>query len=92
MVTAVTPDNRLLKFPVDYPIKVVGRHDAQLRPRIDAIMVKHAPDTDHSRTTARPSGNGNFIALSYVIVARSREQLTALATELAKAEGVTMVI
>ena len=85
-------DTELLKFPTDYPIKVVGRSDPQLRGRIDAIMLRHAPDLEQARTQERPSANGNFIAISYTIVARSREQVVAIATELAAADGVMMVI
>jgi uncharacterized protein len=86
------PDKALLTFPTDYPIKVVGKSIAELRPRIDAIMLRHAPDLDHLRTQERPSGKGNFVSITYVIVARSREQVIALATELAAADGVVMVI
>ena len=81
-----------LQFPTDYPIKVVGRQEPALRPRIDAILQRHAPDIDVASGSERPSGNGNFIAISYVIVARSREQVVALVGELSTAEGVMMVI
>lgn len=88
----MSPNNALLKFPTDYPIKVVGRKDSALRSRIDAIVQTHAPDVDQTRTVERPSGNGKFIAISYIVVARSREQVIALVTELAACDGVVMVI
>lgn len=81
-----------LKFPTDYPIKVLGRPSDEFRARVHAIMLKHAPDLETSRMTERLSEKGNFIAITYVIVAQSREQVTALATELAQCESVTMVI
>ena len=82
----------LLTFPTDYPIKVVGHHEATLRARVDAIMLQHAPDLDLGCSHERASGQGNFLAISYVFVARSQEQVVALATELAATDGVVMVI
>jgi putative lipoic acid-binding regulatory protein len=85
-------DLKLLTFPVDYPIKVVGRAGSLLRAEIDAIMQRHAPDLDATLTSERHSGNGNYLSISYTIVARSEAQVTALATELAAQPHVIMVI
>ena len=82
----------LLQFPTDYPIKVVGRPSAEFRARIHAVVLKHAPDVETDRITERLSENGNFLSISYMIVAQSREQVVALARDLAAAEGVLMVI
>lgn len=85
-------DSELLRFPTDYPIKVLGRPSPEFRTRVHGIMLRHAPDLDPERISERLSGNGNFVAISYVICARSREQVTALATELSACEQVLMVI
>ena len=82
----------LLRFPTDYPIKVVGRPSAEFRARIHAVVLKHAPDVETDRITERLSENGNFLSISYTIVAESREQVVALARDLAAADGVLMVI
>jgi putative lipoic acid-binding regulatory protein len=84
--------SKLLKFPTDYPLKVVGRADETLRSRADAIIAKHAPDFDLSKATERRSANGNFLSISYMIHAQSREQVTALAAELSSCEAVLLVI
>ncbi len=81
-----------LVFPTDYPIKVVGRREAGLRGRIDAVMLRHVPDLVDARISERASGQGNFVSITYTIVARSREQVIALVTELAATDGVMMVI
>jgi putative lipoic acid-binding regulatory protein len=81
-----------LQFPTEYPIKVLGRPSDEFRARVHAIMLKHAPDLEPSRITERLSEKGNFIAVTYVIVAQSRLQVTSLATELAACDLVTMVI
>ena len=81
-----------LIFPTDYPIKVVGRREPSLRPRVDAVLRRHAPDLTEDRIRERESGQGNFVSVTYTIVARSREQVIALVEELAATEGVVMVI
>ncbi len=81
-----------LRFPTDYPIKVVGRSDAALRARVDAVVLRHVTDLEAGRVSERASGAGNFVSITYVIVARSREQIVALVAELASTEGVVMVL
>ena len=82
----------LLQFPTDYPIKVVGRPSAEFRAHIHAIVIKHAPNVETDRITERLSENGNFLSISYMIRAESREQIVALAKALTSAEGVLMVL
>jgi putative lipoic acid-binding regulatory protein len=90
--TAPAPQQELLQFPTDYPIKVVGRPSPEFRARIHAIFIQHAPNVETDRITERLSENGNFLSISYTIVAESREQVVALAKDLAAADGVLMVI
>ena len=82
----------LLQFPTDYPIKVVGRPSPEFRAHIHAIFLKHVPNIETDRITERLSENGNYLSISYIIVAESREQVTALATDLGAADGVIMVL
>ena len=49
-------------------------------------------DLTEDRIHERESGQGNFVSITYTIVARSREQVIALVEELAATEGVVMVI
>jgi putative lipoic acid-binding regulatory protein len=82
----------LLTFPTDYPIKIVGRPSAEFRARIHAVVIKHVPDVETDRISERLSENGNFLSISYTIVAKSREQVVALAKDLTSTEGVLMII
>jgi uncharacterized protein len=92
MVSEQPSGEELLKFPTDYPIKVVGRPSAEFRAHIHAIVVRHVPGVETDRITERLSENGNFLSISYMIRAESREQVIALAKDLTAAEGVLMVI
>lgn len=82
----------LLRFPTDYPIKVVGRPSDEFRDRVRAIMLRHAPGLDTARISERLSENGNFLSISYVIVAESSEQVIALVNDLKACEGVLTII
>lgn len=82
----------LLQFPTDYPMKVVGRPSDEFRARVHAIMLRHAPGLDTDRVTERLSENGNFLSISYVIVAESSAQVVALVKDLKGCEGVLTII
>jgi putative lipoic acid-binding regulatory protein len=82
----------LLQFPTDYPIKIVGRPSDEFRARVHGIMLRHAPNLDADRVTERLSENGNFLSISYVIVAESGDQVIALVNDLKAADGVLMTL
>lgn len=86
------PRAPLLRFPTDYPIKVVGRAGDDVRAQADAIMAAHVPDLDSSRVSERLSANGNFLCVSYVIHASSAEQVSALAAALKACKAFLLVI
>jgi len=84
--------NELLAFPTDYPIKVMGRPSDEFRARVHAIMLQHVPALDPDRITERLSENGNFLSISYLIVAESREQIESLVAALKACEGVLLLL
>ena len=82
----------LLKFPVAYPIKVVGRRSVGLRAAIDAIVREHVPDLTNDQITERESNQQHFLSITYTINAQSREQIVALANALQASKDVIMLI
>jgi putative lipoic acid-binding regulatory protein len=86
------PQLSLLQFPTDYPIKVLGRPSDEFRARVHAAMLRHAPKLDVDRVTERLSENGNFLSISYMIVAESSEQVIALVNDLKATEGVLTIL
>jgi putative lipoic acid-binding regulatory protein len=86
------PKKELLEFPTDYPIKIVGRPSAEFRAHVHAVVLKHVPNVDPDRITERLSENGNFLSISYTLVAESREQIIALANDLKAIDGVLMIL
>lgn len=82
----------LLKFPVDYPIKVVCRRSDGLRQRIDAIVHQHVPDLVASQISERASKQLHFLSITYTINAQSSDQVVALANALQACPDVVMLI
>ena len=81
----------LLKFPVEYPIKVVGRRSENLRANIDAIVRAHVPDLEDSQITERESNQQHFLSITYTFTAQSREQIVELAKALQANKDVIML-
>lgn len=81
-----------LEFPSDFPIKVMGRRDGNLRALTQAIIERHAGALDESSVRTRTSSDGNFLALTYTVRASSREQLDAIYGELSACKSVLMAL
>jgi len=82
----------LQEFPSDFPIKVMGRRDGELRALTQAIVERHAGPLNEANVKTRTSADGNFVALTYTIRAQSREQLDALYRELTACKSVLMAL
>lgn len=82
----------VLEFPTDYPIKVIGRASDELRARVHAVVLRHAPALEAERISERLSDNGNFLSISYTLLAESREQIEALTAELRVCDGVMVLL
>jgi putative lipoic acid-binding regulatory protein len=82
----------ILTFPCSFPIKAFGRSSADFESIVTEIVRRHAPDLPANAVTSRPSGAGNYLAVTATITARSREQLDALYMELTSHEQVLMVL
>jgi putative lipoic acid-binding regulatory protein len=82
----------LQTFPSDVPIKVMGRHDSDLRVLTQAIIERHAGPLPDTRVRTRTSGDGNFLALTYMVHAESRAQLDAIYRELTACNSVLMAL
>jgi putative lipoic acid-binding regulatory protein len=80
------------EYPSDFPIKVMGRHDSDLRALTQAIVERHAGPIADSQVKTRTSSDGNFLALTYTVHATSREQLDKIYRELTACKSVLMAL
>ena len=82
----------LQEFPSEFPIKVMGRHDSDLRALTQAIIERHTGPMNDSSVRVRTSGDGNFLAVTYMVLATSREELDAIYRELTACKSVLMAL
>ena len=80
------------EFPSDFPIKVMGRQDSDLRALTQTIIERHAGPLAESSVRTRTSADGNFLALTYLVRATSCEQLDAIYRELTACKSVLMAL
>jgi putative lipoic acid-binding regulatory protein len=85
-------ETSLMEFPSDFPIKVMGRRDSDLRALTHDIVERHAGPLNEANVKTRTSADGNFVALTYTIRAQSREQLDAIYRELTACKSVLMAL
>jgi putative lipoic acid-binding regulatory protein len=81
-----------MEFPSQFPIKVMGRHDSDLRALTQTIIERHSGPILDSSVRTRTSADGNFLALTYLVLANSREQLDAIYRELTACKSVLMAL
>ena len=82
----------LLKFPCDFPLKVMGRHNDEFRSIALGIVHKHVEQAAVTSIEERPSKDGKYLSLTYNLKASSKEQLDALYVELTSCEKVLIVL
>jgi hypothetical protein len=82
----------LLEFPSEFPLKIMGRSRDGFAQMVHDIVRKHAPDYDGATMELRPSSSGNYLSVTCVITATSKEQLDALYRELSAHPDIAMVL
>ena len=85
-------EESLLKFPTDFPIKVMGKTQPDFAQTILALVQRHAPDFPAEAVEMRGSREGRYVSLTFTINAKSREQLDRLYRELTEHPMVAMVL
>jgi putative lipoic acid-binding regulatory protein len=83
-------DEDPLRFPGEFPIKVMGRDSESFRTLTLAIVERHAGPIPAERISERSSSRGRFLALTYTIRAQSRAQLDRIYQDLTDS-GVVLV-
>lgn len=81
-----------MQFPMDFPIKVMGKRVDGFAEEVVAVVSIHAPDFDAATLEMRTSRNGNYLSVTATIRAESRPQLDALYQALSSHPLVTLVL
>lgn len=71
-------DESLIEYPCDFPIKIMGKAGQDFTQITLSIVKYHAPDFDETTMEIRSSTGGNYLSITCIIRATSRNQLDAL--------------
>jgi putative lipoic acid-binding regulatory protein len=74
----IPPEQSLIEYPSDFPIKVMGPTHIDFASTITLLVLGFDPTFHAGKMAARPSGKGNYTGLTVTVRAVSREQLDAL--------------
>jgi uncharacterized protein len=88
----MAPEETLLEFPCVFPIKAMGRADADISGVVMEIVRRHAPGFDETAVTLRPSSGGKWVAVTLTIEATSKAQLDAIYTDLTAHEQIVWAL
>ncbi|MCB5364634.1 DUF493 family protein [Pusillimonas sp. CC-YST705] len=74
----IPPEDSLIEYPSQFPIKVMGKSHPELTPTLTAVVLEFDPEFDPVTVEVRPSSKGNYVGLTFTVTATSREQLDNL--------------
>lgn len=86
------PGEGPFQFPCRFPIKAMGRAEADIEAIVVAIVGRHAPGFDAAAVRVRPSSGGKWLAVTVTIEAESQAQLDAIYRDLTAHESVVWAL
>jgi putative lipoic acid-binding regulatory protein len=88
----MSESSTLLEFPCAFPIKAMGRSAADFEEIVSRIVFRHAQLFAGEQVYTRPSGSGNFLSVTIVVEAQSKNQLDQIYQDLTACEQVLMAL
>jgi uncharacterized protein len=85
-------DTTLLEFPTDFPIKVMGKADADFRSLVIGILSQHFGEIDVGSIEERASSAGRYLGITVTVRAESKEQLDAVYRDLTSCQRVLVAL
>ncbi len=77
-MSAIPPEESLIQYPSDFPIKVMGKTHPELAQTLTQVVLQFDAGFNAATVEMRPSRSGNYIGLTFTVRATSREQLDNL--------------
>lgn len=74
----IPPEQSLIEYPSQFPIKVMGANVVGFAEAIVRVAQQFDPGFDAGSIETRPSKAGNYLGVTITITATSREQLDEL--------------
>jgi putative lipoic acid-binding regulatory protein len=85
-------ETSLLEFPCRFPIKAMGRQNDDFESVVKEIVRRHANLWPQEPIRCTPSKAGNFVSVTAVVNAQSKDQLDAIYQDLTDCEQVLMAL
>lgn len=83
---------KLINFPCEFPIKIMGLANDTFEGIVVAILNQHVPDLGEGAIVSKLSKGGKFTSITVTINARSQKQLDDLYRALSKDPNILMVL
>jgi putative lipoic acid-binding regulatory protein len=80
----------LLRFPCDFPIKVMGRAAPGFDSLVVGIVRRRVPELGEGAVSVRDSRGGRYVAVTVTVRAESQAQLDAIYRDLSASPDVLM--
>jgi putative lipoic acid-binding regulatory protein len=81
-----------LKFPTEFPLKIIGINEEGFKPMVLEILHRHVPDLDEREISQHMSSGGKYCSVAVSFIAKSRKQVDDLYIELTHNEKVKWVL
>lgn len=75
-------EETFFEFPCQFPIKAMGKADVELPVIVTEIVRRHVIEMDKVTLKTKPSRDGNFVSVTVIIEATSKQQLDAIYQDL----------
>lgn len=74
----IPPEESLIEYPSDFPIKVMGKSHPEFAQVLTEVVLRYDPGFDPATIELRASKGGNYLSVTFTVRATSREQLDDL--------------
>ncbi len=88
----VPKEQKLLDFPCDFPIKMMGREQPEFRDAAVALIERHTGKIRSDAIRTALSRNGNFLSITITIKARNQQQLDNIYSDLSAHEEILVAL
>lgn len=85
-------EEKLLVFPCDFPIKMMGRETPEFHVTARSLIEKHTGPLDDQAIKSSLSRNGRFVSITVTVSAQSQQQLDDIYRDVSSHEDVLMAL
>ncbi len=89
---AQAKDEKLLAFPCDFPIKMMGRDQPGFREAAVALVERHAGEISDDAIRTALSREGNYLAVTITIKATDQQQLDDIYRDLTEHDEILVAL